>query len=99
MLIFGQSNGLVLLAAVLSALVLTVLVPEAPVLVALVARSTLFVWEISTMHKNMAFTLFCCEFENVVNRAFLVLIFWGKNLVSANFYAFCNYAALTHFEA
>ena len=41
--------------------------------------------------KNMAFTLFCCEFENVVNRAFLVLIFWGNNLVSANFYAFCNY--------
>ena len=24
--------------------------------------------------------------------AFLVLIFWGEKLVSANFYAFCNYA-------
>ena len=35
--------------------------------------------------------LFCREFENVVNRAFLVLIFWGGKLVGANFYAFCNY--------
>ena len=38
-----------------------------------------------------AFTLFCCQFENVVNRAFLVLIFLGKKLVGADFYAFCNY--------
>ena len=29
--------------------------------------------------------------ENVVNRAFLVLIFLGEKLVGANFYAFCNY--------
>ena len=35
--------------------------------------------------------LFCREFENVVNRAFLVLIFFGGKLVGANFYAFCNY--------
>ena len=35
--------------------------------------------------------LFCREFENVVNRAFLVLIFLGGKLVGANFYAFCNY--------
>ena len=32
-----------------------------------------------------------CEFENIVNRAFLVLMFCGGNLVGANFYAFCNY--------
>ena len=38
-----------------------------------------------------AFTLFCREFENVVNHAFLVLIFLGGKLVGANFYAFCNY--------
>ncbi len=31
------------------------------------------------------------RFGNVVNRAFLVLIFLGKKLVGANFYAFCNY--------
>ena len=36
--------------------------------------------------------MFCREFENVVNRAFLVLIFLGEKLVGANFYAFCNYA-------
>ena len=41
----------------------------------------------------MAFTLFCREFENVVNRAFLVLIFWVKKLVGANFTRFCNYVA------
>ena len=35
--------------------------------------------------------LFCREFENVVDRAFLVIIFWGEKLVGANFYAFCNY--------
>ena len=40
----------------------------------------------------MAFTLFCREFGNVVNRAFLVLIFWVKKLVGANFARFCNYA-------
>ena len=39
----------------------------------------------------MAFKLFCCEFGNVVNRAFLVLIFWIKKLVGANFTRFCNY--------
>ena len=39
----------------------------------------------------MVFTLFCREFCNVVNRAFLVLIFWVKNLVGANFIRFCNY--------
>ena len=39
-----------------------------------------------------AFSLFCREFENVVNRAFLVLIFLGGEMVGANFYAFCNYA-------
>ena len=36
--------------------------------------------------------LFCREFENVENHAFLVLIFLGEKLVGANFYAFCNYA-------
>ena len=39
----------------------------------------------------VAFTLFCHEFENVVNRAFLVLIFWGGKLVGANCFAFCDY--------
>ena len=39
----------------------------------------------------MPFTLFCREFEIVVNRANLVLIFWGEKMVGANFYAFCNY--------
>ena len=39
----------------------------------------------------MAFTLFCCELGNVVNHAFLVLIFWVKKLVGANFTRFCNY--------
>ena len=50
---------------------------------------------INTVHKILnlkEFTLFCCEFENVVNRAFLVLIFWVQKLVGANFYAFSNYA-------
>ena len=37
--------------------------------------------------------LFCREFENVMNRAFLVLIFLGEKLVGANFYAFCNYVS------
>ena len=41
---------------------------------------------------KMAFTLFCREFGNVENRAFLVLIFWVKKLVGANFTRFCNYA-------
>ena len=41
---------------------------------------------------KMAFTLFCREFGNVVNRAFLVLIFWVQKLVGANFKRFCNYA-------
>ena len=39
----------------------------------------------------MAFTLFCREFRNVVNRAFLVLIFWVNKLVGANFTRFCIY--------
>ena len=39
----------------------------------------------------MAFTLFCCELGNVVNHAFLVLIFWVKKMVGANFTRFCNY--------
>ena len=32
------------------------------------------------------------RFGNVVNRAFLVLIFWVNKLVGANFTRFCNYA-------
>ena len=44
---------------------------------------------------KMVFTLFCREFANVVNRAFLVLIFWVKNLVGANFIRFCNYVTNT----
>ena len=39
----------------------------------------------------MAFTLLCGEFGNVVNRAFLVLIFWAKTAAGATFFAFCNY--------
>ena len=49
---------------------------------------------INIVHKILnlkEFTLFCREFENVVNRAFLVLIFWGAKVVGAKFYAFCNY--------
>ena len=42
--------------------------------------------------------LFCREFENVVNRAFLVLIFLGGKLVGANFYAFCNYGSYNHIQ-
>ena len=38
----------------------------------------------------MAFTLFCREFGNVVNRAFLVLIFWVKKIVGANFTRFAT---------
>ena len=45
---------------------------------------------------KMVFTLFCREFGNVVNRAFLVLIFWVKNLVGANFIRFCNYGLASH---
>ena len=37
--------------------------------------------------------LFCREFENVVNHAFLVLFFLGEKLDGANFYAFCNYVS------
>ena len=40
---------------------------------------------------KMVFTLFCREFGNVINRAFLVLIFWVKKLVGAEFTRFCNY--------
>ena len=32
----------------------------------------------------------CRKFRNVVKRAVLVLIFWSKKLVGANFYAFGN---------
>ena len=51
---------------------------------------------INIVHKILnlkEFTLFCREFENVVNRAFLVLIFWGEKLVGANCYAFCDYVS------
>ena len=51
---------------------------------------------INIVHKILnlkEFTLFCREFENVVNRAFLVLIFWGGKLVGANCYAFCDYVS------
>ena len=41
----------------------------------------------------MAFTLFCPEFGNVVNNAFLVLIFWVQKLGGANFTRFCNYVS------
>ena len=44
----------------------------------------------------MAFTLFCREFGNVVNRAVLVLIFWVKKMVGANFTRFCNYGFVRH---
>ena len=74
---------------------LVALVLEAPV--STVATSTgatsTSAPSINIVHKILnlkEFTLFCREFENVVNRAFLVLIFWGGKLVSANFYAFCN---------
>ena len=51
---------------------------------------------INIVHKILnlkEFTLFCREFENVVNRTFLVLIFWGEKLVGANCYAFCDYVS------
>ena len=51
---------------------------------------------INTVHKILnlkEFSLFCREFENVVNRVFLVLIFWGGKLVGANCYAFCDYVS------
>ena len=51
---------------------------------------------INTVHKILnlkEFTLFCRECENVVNRAFLVLIFLGGKLVGANCYAFCDYVS------
>ena len=40
---------------------------------------------------SKAFTLFCRKFGNVVNRAFLVLVFWAKTAAGAIFFAFCNY--------
>ena len=46
----------------------------------------------------MAFTLFCRKFGNVVNRAFLVLIFLVKKLVGANFTRFCNYAMVSFWQ-
>ena len=51
---------------------------------------------INIVHKILnlkEFTLFCRKFENVVNRVFLVLIFWGEKLVGANCYAFCDYVS------
>ena len=51
---------------------------------------------INIVHKILnlkEFTLFCREFENVVNRAFWVLIFWVEKLVGANCYAFCDYVS------
>ena len=42
----------------------------------------------------MEFLLFCREFGNVVNRAFLVLIYWVKKLVGANLTRFGNHATL-----
>ena len=78
---------------------LVALVLEAPV--STVATSTgatsTSAPSINIVHKILnlkEFTLFCRKFDNVVNRAFLVLIFWGGKMVGANFYAFCNYAYL-----
>ena len=75
---------------------LVALVLEAPV--STVATSTgatsTSAPSINIVHKILnlkEFTLFCREFENVVNRAFLLLFFLGEKLVGANFYAFCNY--------
>ena len=75
---------------------LVALVLEAPV--STVATSTgatsTSAPSINTVHKILnlkEFSLFCREFENVVNRAFLVLILLGEKMVGANFYAFCNY--------
>ena len=48
------------------------------------------------INNKMQFTLFCREFGNVVNHAFLVLIFWVKNSVGAIFSTFCNYASHHH---
>ena len=46
----------------------------------------------STVNKNGIYAVFR-EFGNVVNRAFLVLIFWVNKFVGANFTRFCNYAS------
>ena len=77
---------------------LVALVLEAPV--STVATSTgatsTCAPSINIVHKILnlkEFTLFCREFENVVNRAFLVLIFWGEKLVGAYCYAFCDYVS------
>ena len=43
----------------------------------------------------MAFALFCRKFGNVVIREFLVLIFWVKKLVGANFYAFLQFFCIS----
>ena len=77
---------------------LVALVLEAPV--STVATSTgatsTSAPSINTVHKILnlkEFTLFCREFENVVNRAFLVLIFWGENwlvLIVTPFATMCH---------
>ena len=77
---------------------LVALVLEAPV--STVATSTgatsTCAPSINIVHKILnlkEFTLFCRKFENVVNRAFLVLIFWVEKLIGANCYAFCDYVS------
>jgi len=77
---------------------LVALVLEAPV--STVATSTgatsTSAPSINIVHKILnlkEFTLFCREFENVVNRAFLVLIFWGENwlvLIVTPFATMCH---------
>ena len=77
---------------------LVALVLEAPV--STVATSTgatsTSAPSINIVHKILnfkEFTLFCREFENVVNLVFLVLFFWGGKFVGANCYAFCDYVS------
>ena len=77
---------------------LVALVLEAPV--STVATSTgassTSAPSINIVHKILnlkEFTLFCREFENVVNRAFLVLIFLGENwlvLIVTPFATMCH---------
>ena len=74
---------------------LVALVLEAPV--STVATST-SAPSINIVHKILnlkEFTLFCREFENVVNRAFFVFganfFLGGGELGGANCYAFCDY--------
>ena len=69
-----------LVAPVLVAPLPVALVLKAPALIALSCMKQI----------SWAFTLFCREFGSVVNRAFLVLIFWARNAAGATFFAFCN---------